>query len=74
MPPDPEEHSDPAVTSVSLAAEAALLEARVRMLQEQIDETDVRIKALSDTLRLLRSGAPASAEPPDGAQRCESSG
>ncbi|MBX7554593.1 hypothetical protein ABZX95_50425 [Streptomyces sp. NPDC004232] len=74
MPPEPEEHSYPAVTAVSLAAEAALLEARVRMLQEEIDETDARVKALSGTLRLLRGGAPTSAESPDGERRCESSG
>ncbi|MEU5597778.1 hypothetical protein [Streptomyces sp. NPDC020298] len=67
MPPDPEEASDPAVTSVSLAAEAALLEARVRMLQEEIDQTDAGIETLAHTLRLLHRDASAAAEPPDGA-------
>ncbi|MQY34013.1 hypothetical protein SRB17_19790 [Streptomyces sp. RB17] len=74
MPPDPDEHSDPAVTSVSLAAEAALLEARLRMLREELGHVDVRIKAISDTLRLLGGVAPASAETPDGEERCGSCG
>ncbi|WP_406103236.1 hypothetical protein OG698_13220 [Streptomyces sp. NBC_01003] len=74
MPPDPEEHSDPAFTSASLAAEAALLEARLRMLQEEIDQTDAGIETLSHTLRLLHRDASALADPPDGARHCDSSG
>jgi hypothetical protein len=58
---------------MALAAEAALLEARVRMLQEAIDETDAGIETLSHTLRLLHREAAASADPPDGARHCESS-
>lgn len=45
MPRDRDEHSDPATASVSTAAAAALLEARLRMLP---------MKTVSDTLRLLR--------------------
>ncbi|WP_141310155.1 hypothetical protein [Streptomyces spinoverrucosus] len=59
---------------MSLAAEAALLEARLRMLREEIGHVDMRIKAVSDTLRLLGGAAPPAAEAPDGEECCESSG
>lgn len=74
MPRDPDKHSDPAAASVSLAAEAALLEARVRLLQEAIDTVDARIEAVSDTLRLLRRTSSASAEGADSENHCGSSG
>ncbi|MGW3729776.1 hypothetical protein [Streptomyces sp. F001] len=51
----PDQHSGPAAASVSLAAEAALLEARLRLLQEAIDTVDARIEAMSDALRAKRS-------------------
>ncbi|MEV1068945.1 hypothetical protein [Streptomyces sp. NPDC050263] len=54
MPRDPDQHSDPAADSVALAAEAALLEARLRLLREAIDVVDARIRAASDALRLRR--------------------
>ncbi|WP_406440325.1 hypothetical protein OHB14_15925 [Streptomyces sp. NBC_01613] len=50
MPPDSDEHSDPFAAGVSLAAEAALLEARLRLLQEEIGTVDARIEAVSDAL------------------------
>lgn len=57
MPSDPDQHSDPAAAGVFLAAEAAVLEARLRLLQEAIDTVDARIEEVSDTLRLLRDRA-----------------
>ncbi|MCX4706395.1 hypothetical protein [Streptomyces sp. NBC_01373] len=57
MPRDSDQHSDPAAASVSLAAEAALLEARVRMLQEALETVDARIEAVSETLRQLHRPA-----------------
>jgi prefoldin subunit 5 len=54
MSRDPDKHFDPAAASVSLAAEAALLEARIHLLQEEIDTVDARIEVVSDALRLLR--------------------
>jgi hypothetical protein len=53
MPPDSDNYSDPAAW-VSLATEAALLEARLRMLREALDTVDARIEAVSETLRQLR--------------------
>jgi hypothetical protein len=58
----PDGHSDPAATGVSLAAEAALLEGRLRMLREAIDTVDARIATISDALRQLRSTSSASSE------------
>lgn len=56
--PAPDEHADPAAALVSLATEAALLEARLRMLREAIDTVDARIKAVTDSLRLLHRASP----------------
>lgn len=61
MPRDPH-HDSGRAASVSLAAEAALLEARLRMLREELDTVDARIQAVSEALRQLRRPA-ASAEP-----------
>ncbi|GGX76092.1 hypothetical protein [Streptomyces fructofermentans] len=55
---DSEQQRDPAEAAVSLATEAALLEARLAMLREAIDAVDARMEAVSQTLRRLR--APAS--------------
>jgi hypothetical protein len=74
MPRDPDKHFDPAAASVSLAAEAALLEARIRLLQEAIDTVDARIKAASDALRLLHRTSSASAQVADSADQCGPSG
>lgn len=60
MPRDPDKHSDAAAASVSLAAEAALLEARLRALHGAIDTVDARIKAVSDALCRLRRSASVS--------------
>jgi len=76
MPQDPDQHSTPAAASVSLAAEATLLEGRLRLLQEAIDTVDTRIKAVSDTLRLLRraSSASVSDQGPSSENHCGSCG
>jgi vacuolar-type H+-ATPase subunit E/Vma4 len=50
---------------VSLATEAALLEARLRMLQEEIDTVDACIEAVSESLRLLGRTPSAAAEAAD---------
>ncbi|MFF7160771.1 hypothetical protein ACFZBP_05155 [Streptomyces sp. NPDC008086] len=52
---DLDQESDPAATSVSLATEAALLEARLRMLREAIDTVDARMEEVSDALRQLKA-------------------
>lgn len=51
---DPDERSA-AAASAFLSAEAALLEARLRMLQEAIDDVDARIMAVSASLHRLTS-------------------
>ncbi|ANB04380.1 hypothetical protein SAM40697_0418 [Streptomyces ambofaciens] len=53
MPADPGHTPDPAVVSVSLAAESALLEARMRLLQEAIHAIDTRIGAVSERLQRM---------------------
>jgi hypothetical protein len=65
MPRDPDKYSDHAADGVSLAAEAALLEARLRLLQEAIDTVDARINAVSDTLRLLHRTSSVPSEAAD---------
>jgi len=45
---------DPRAAGVSLAAEAALLEARIRILQEAIDDVGTRIQRSAERLRRLR--------------------
>lgn len=62
---DSDQPSDPAVAAMSLATEAALLEARLRMLQDEIDTVDARIAAVSDALRLLRRAPSATAQGTD---------
>ncbi|MCF3962702.1 hypothetical protein [Streptomyces fuscigenes] len=59
MPIGPRHPGDPAATGVTLAAEAAVLEARLRMLQEAADAVDARIEALTERLDALRRAAPA---------------
>ncbi|MFD8692860.1 hypothetical protein [Streptomyces sp. NPDC059651] len=50
--------SDPAVAAVALAAETALLEARLGMLVEALDRVDARILAVTEALeRLTRPAA-----------------
>ncbi|MER5915520.1 hypothetical protein ABT124_35075 [Streptomyces sp. NPDC001982] len=61
----PEKHTDPAAASVSLAAEAALLEARLHILQQEIGMLDARIATVSDALRLLHGAPAASAQAAD---------
>ncbi|WP_159011879.1 hypothetical protein [Streptomyces sp. NRRL F-5123] len=52
MPLHPDQRFDPA-TGVVLAAEAALLEARLRMLREALGSVDARIAAVTEALRRL---------------------
>ncbi|MFD9007267.1 hypothetical protein ACFV0T_41140 [Streptomyces sp. NPDC059582] len=52
---DSAEPSDAATASAFLSAEAALLEARIHMLQEAIDDVDARIKAVAASLHRLTS-------------------
>jgi hypothetical protein len=59
---------------VSLATEAALLEARLRMLQEEIDTVDACIEAVSESLRLLGRAPSASAEAADSVDHGRSPG
>ncbi|MEU9788102.1 hypothetical protein AB0H92_45340 [Streptomyces phaeochromogenes] len=59
---------------MSLAAEAALLEGRLRLLQEAIDTVDTRIKAVSDTLRLLHRASSASDQGQSSENHCGSCG
>ncbi|MFD5632069.1 hypothetical protein [Streptomyces sp. NPDC127072] len=50
---------DPAGATVFLAAEAAVLTERVRMLREQLADVDARIKETAEKLRRLQSPHPA---------------
>jgi hypothetical protein len=50
-------HADPVAATASLAAEAALLEGRLRQLREAIHTVDARIESISETLRKLRHTA-----------------
>ncbi|MEV5204113.1 hypothetical protein [Streptomyces sp. NPDC053720] len=59
MPQSPEQDFGPAAVSVSLATEAALLEARLRMLGEELATVDARIETVSEALRRLRRSAPS---------------
>ncbi|MGW2049829.1 hypothetical protein ACWCPF_32285 [Streptomyces sp. NPDC001858] len=61
MPSDPDQPFDPAADCVALATEAALLEARIRLLREAIDTVDARIRAASEALRVLQ--CPSSGNP-----------
>ncbi|WP_432074582.1 hypothetical protein [Streptomyces wuyuanensis] len=54
---DPDQPPAPAVDALLLAAEAALLEGRLRMLREALDTVDARMEAVSDSLRRLRHAA-----------------
>ncbi|MDQ0605334.1 hypothetical protein QF037_009679 [Streptomyces canus] len=45
---------DPRVAAASLAAEAAVLEAQIRILQEALDDVGTRIERSAERLRLLR--------------------
>lgn len=45
--------TDPAAVAVSLAAQAALLEGRLGVLREAIDEVDAQIHAVSEKIRRL---------------------
>jgi hypothetical protein len=49
--------TDPVAATASLAAEAALLEGRLRQLREAIHTVDARIESISETLRKLRHTA-----------------
>ena len=60
---------DPPAAGVFLTAEAALLEARLRILQEALDDVGTRIERSAERLRRLREQSPwesgrAREEPP----------
>jgi hypothetical protein len=57
MPQGTDQQADARAAAASLAAEAALLEGRLRMLREAIAAVDVRIESVSESLRQLRTGA-----------------
>lgn len=63
MPRGTDRQADPAAATASLAAEAALLEGRLRLLREAIDTVDARIDAVSEALRHLHHSV---ARPADG--------
>ncbi|MEU9317240.1 hypothetical protein [Streptomyces sp. NPDC048295] len=54
--------TDPAAVTVSLAAEAAVLEGRLGVLREAIDEVDARISAVSERIRRLPGSVAAGGE------------
>ncbi|MFI0511045.1 hypothetical protein ACH3Y9_13175 [Streptomyces sp. WSLK1-5] len=59
MTRDADRRNDPADVTALLAAEAAVLEARLGMLQEAIAEVDARIRAVSEQIgRLPAAGTP----------------
>lgn len=64
---DTEDRPDLAAAVVSLAADAALLEARIRLLQEGLSSVDQRISAVSEELhRWLGRPSGTGAEQRDG--------
>ncbi|MFI6876152.1 hypothetical protein ACIBL6_22255 [Streptomyces sp. NPDC050400] len=50
---DTHPRTDTAAVTVSLAAEAAVLEGRLSVLREAIDEVDAQIRAVSEKIRRL---------------------
>ncbi|MER8047297.1 hypothetical protein [Streptomyces sp. NPDC094032] len=54
--------ADPAAVTVSLAAEAAVLEGRIGILREAIDEVDAQIHAVCDRIRRLERPMAASGD------------
>ncbi|MFD7711670.1 hypothetical protein ACFV6E_38020 [Streptomyces sp. NPDC059785] len=57
MPRSADPQTDLAGATVSLAAEAALLEGRLSLLREALETVDARIDAVSETLGRLRRPA-----------------
>ncbi|WP_046732468.1 hypothetical protein [Streptomyces humi] len=53
MTRDAGRRADPATVTVLLAAEAAVIEGRLGVLREAIDEVDARIRAVSEKIRRL---------------------
>ncbi|WP_053851820.1 hypothetical protein [Streptomyces sp. NRRL B-24085] len=53
---------DPRTVGVFLTAEAALLEARIRILQEAIDDVGTRIERSAERLRRLREQCPGESD------------
>ncbi|GHA54551.1 MULTISPECIES: hypothetical protein [Streptomyces] len=62
MPRSTDRQADPAAATASLAAEAALLEGRLRLLREAIDTVDARIDVVSEALRQLQHAVALPAE------------
>ncbi|WP_229377988.1 hypothetical protein [Streptomyces sp. VRA16 Mangrove soil] len=54
--------TDPAAVTVSLAAEAAVLEGRLGVLREAIDAVDAQISAVSERIRRLPGSVPTGGE------------
>jgi hypothetical protein len=59
LPRGSDRHVDPAAATASLAAEAALLEERLRGLREALNSVDARIESTCAALRQLRHAASA---------------
>ncbi|MFF5497880.1 hypothetical protein [Streptomyces aquilus] len=65
MTRDADRRTDPAAVTVSLAAEAAVLEGRLGMILEAIDEVDALIHAVSEKIRRLPAAGEHAAPPVD---------
>ncbi|MFI8536220.1 hypothetical protein ACIGMX_38980 [Streptomyces aquilus] len=65
MTRDADRRTDPAAVTVSLAAEAAVLEGRLGVLLEAMDEVDARIRAVSEKISRLPAAGDHVASPVD---------
>lgn len=65
MTRDADRRTDPADATVLLAAEAAVLEGRLGVLREAIDEVDARIHAVSEEISRLPAASDHEASPSD---------
>jgi hypothetical protein len=63
MTRDADRRTNPADVAVLLAVEAAVLEGRLGMLREAIDEVDARIHAVSEKIRRLPAAGDHEAPP-----------
>ena len=65
MTRDADCRTDPADVTVLLAAKAAVLEGRLGVLREAIDEVNARINAVSEKIRRLPAAGDHEAPPAD---------
>lgn len=65
MTRDADRRTDPADVTVLLAAKAAVLEGRLGVLREAIDEVNARINAVSEKIRRLPAAVDHEAPPAD---------